>query len=263
VLGADYAHKNRPFAIALADELRARHGWDGLLLLAGAHQPYGSSAAEEAALLRERPELSSRVVDLGRVTEPEKRWLVDHAQAQILASNYEGFGLGPLESGAAGRPCIYAPSTSLKEIIDPEASTIVPWNVAASAEASAPLLTDTPARHRHLELLADALERNTWASVVARLVACYERAVTSPYRGAAGRPWAELEREERLAALTALQARVAYGQSLVDGERAMLSLPQQRGLMRVASRRWLRAPLLAPFGLLGFDERDSDVVGRE
>ena len=29
VLGADYAHKNRPFAMALADELRVRHGWDG------------------------------------------------------------------------------------------------------------------------------------------------------------------------------------------------------------------------------------------
>lgn len=258
VLGADYAHKNRPFALALADKLRAHHGWDGLVVLAGAHQPHGSSAPEEAALLRERPDLAARVLDLERVSEPARQWLVANAQAQILASNYEGFGLIPLESAAAGRPCIYAPCTSLREIIDPAAATIVPWNAAASARAAAPLLAETPERHRHLELLAQALARNTWSGVVERLVACYEAAVASPYRGAAGRPWAELAREERLGELTALQDRVAYGQSLVDGDRALLTRAQQRGLLRVATRPWLRRALLAPFALAGSDERERD-----
>ena len=105
------------------------------------------------------------------------------------------------------------------------------------------------------------LERNTWSRVVTRLVACYERAVASPYRGAASRPWAELEREERLVALTALQERVAYGQSLVDGENALLTRAQQRGLLRVAKRPWLRGTLLAPFGLIGVDERSSGGPG--
>ena len=45
------------------------------------------------------------------------------------------------------------------------------------------------------------------------------------------------------------------GQSLVDRRSALLTIAQQRGLMRVASRRWLRGPLLAPFGLLGSDQR--------
>ncbi len=189
------------------------------------------------------------------MSEAEKQWLVSNAQAQILASNYEGFGLIPLESAAAGRPCIYAPWTSLKEIVDPAAATIVPWNVAASADAAAPLLSDTAARRRHLELLCEALGRNTWSGVVPRLVACYETAVWSPHRAAASRPWAELEREERLVELTALQKRVAYGQSLVDGENALLTRAQQRGLLRVAKRSWLRGPLLGPFGLVGADER--------
>ena len=255
VLGTDYAHKNRPFAMALADDLRTRHGWDGLLVLAGAHQPHGSSATEEEALLRERPGLAARTLDLGPVSEAEKQWLVSNGQAQILASNYEGFGLIPLESAAAGRPCIYAPWTSLKEIVDPAAATIVPWNVAASADAAAPLLSDTAGRRRHLELLSQALKRNTWSSVVTQLVACYEKALSSPHRGAASRPWAELEREERLMDLTAVQKRVAYGQSLVDGEHALLTRAQQRGLLRVAKRSWLRGPLLGPFGLVGADER--------
>lgn len=257
VLGADYMHKNRPFAMALFDELRSRHGWDGLLVLAGAHQPYGSSSVQEQSLLRERPELATYVLDLGRVSEPAKQWLVANADAQILASDYEGFGLVPLESAAAGRPCIYAPCASLKEIIDPAAATIVPWDSAASANVAAELLRDTDARRRHLELLSQALERNTWSSVVERLVACYEAAIASPYRGAAARPWAELQREQRLVELTQLQERVAYGQSLVDRQGGLLTRAQQRGLLRVATRPWLRRLLLAPFELIGVDERGS------
>ena len=257
VLGTDYMHKNRPFAMAVVDELRTRHGWDGLLVLAGAHQPHGSSAVQEQSLLRERPELATRVLDLGRVSEPAKRWLVANAEAQILASDYEGFGLVPLESAAAGRPCIYAPCASLKEIIDPAAATIVPWDAAASADAAADLLRDTDDRRRHLELLSQALERNVWSNVVEQLVACYEAAIASPYRGAAARPWAELQREQRLVELTALQERVAYGQLLIDRDGGLLSRAQQRGLLRVARRPWLRRLLLAPFQLIGVDERDT------
>jgi hypothetical protein len=256
-LGTDYMHKNRPFAMALVDELATRHGWDGLLVLAGAHQPHGSSAAQEQSVLRERPELGARILDLGRVSEPAKRWLVGNAEAQILASNYEGFGLIPLESAVAGRPCIYAPCASLKEIIDPAAATIVPWDPGASADLAAELLRDTDSRRRHLELLSQALERNTWSSVVEHLVRCYEAAIASPYRGAAARPWAELEREQRLVELTELQERVAYGQSLIDGRHGLLTQAQQRGLMRVAKRPWLRTVLLAPFDLIGADQRTT------
>ena len=266
VLGADYTHKNRPFAMAMADELRRRHGWEGLLVLAGPHQPYGSSATEEQAVLLERPELTARVLDVGMVSEPEKRWLISTAQAQILASNHEGFGLIPLESAAADRPCIYAPRTSLKEIIDPAAATIVPWDVTASADAAAALLRDGDVRARHLDLLSQALARYTWDDVVVGLRRCYEAAITSSYRGAASRVWDELQREELIMALDAahddLQDRVGYGQALIDRRGGLLSRAEQRGLLRVASRPWLRRPLLAPFGALGADEREQpDLLG--
>lgn len=260
VLGADYAHKNRPFALMLADELRTRHGWDGLVVLAGPHQRHGSSAAAERELLAARPELAGRVLDLGPVSEDEKRWLMGHARAQICASDYEGFGLIPLESAAAGRPCIYAPVTSLGEIIDPAAATIVPWDVVASAGAAAGLLHDGDARDRHLSLLRDAMARYTWDAVVTRLVQSYRQAIDSPYRGAAPLAW-EAIREE--AERRDLQERVAYGQLLIDRQGGLLTRSQQRGLMRVATRPWLRASLLAPFGLLGSDERSRDSTGQD
>jgi glycosyltransferase involved in cell wall biosynthesis len=260
ILGADYAHKNRPFGMALTDELRRRHGWDGILVLAGPHQPYGSSAPAERDLLRARPDLASHVLDLGPVSEPEKRWLLRSAQAQLYPSTYEGFGLGPLESAAFGTPCIFAPCTSLREILDPEAATIVPWDVAASANAAASLLYDAAHRERHLAYLSQALERFSWERVVADLVSCYRAAIASQYRGAAFRAWDELTREELIIELhdarVDLQERVAYGQLLIDRRGGLLTRAQQRGLMRVASRPWLRGPLLGPFGALGADERE-------
>ena len=50
-------------------------------------------------------------------------------------------------------------------------------------------------------------------------------------------------------------------QSLVDGENALLTRAQQRGLLRVANRPWLRGTLLAPFGLIGADERTRGGAG--
>ncbi|MHB8689912.1 MAG: glycosyltransferase [Solirubrobacteraceae bacterium] len=259
MLGADYAHKNRPFAVALTRKLRARHGWDGLLVLAGSHVTHGASPVPEA----------DDVLDLGRVSEAEKAWLMTHAVAHLAPSAYEGFGLAPLEAAAAGRPCIYAAVTSLREIIDPAAATLVPWDVAASAAGAATLLSDGPARVRHLGLLGAALDRHSWERAVTEIVAAYERTLVSPFRSAAPRAWAELEREQYIVgldealhgldeALHDLSARVEDGLQLIDARDPMLTGAQRHGLMRVASRRWLRVPVLGFFSVLGTSHRDSD-----
>lgn len=254
VLGADYAHKNRPFALRLLDELRLRHGWGGLLVLAGPHVEHGSSAAAEHELLAASPELAARVLDLGPVSDAEKRWLLERASAHLAPSNYEGFGLAPLEAAAVGRPCIYAACTSLAEIIDPAAATIVPWDVTGSAAAAARLLVPGAARERHLALLADALQRYRWEHVAAEIVAAYRDVLASPFRAAAPRAHEELQREQRLidehAALQDLRHRVRSGLALIDGRGPLLTPDEQRGLMRVSGRRWLR-PVLGAFGWLG------------
>ena len=246
MIGADYAHKNRPFAVALVEALRERHSFDGVLVFAGTHVPFGASPAVAR---------HEHVVDLGPVTEAEKAWLAANAIAHLAPSAYEGFGLAPLEAAAAGRPCIYAPVTSLREIIDPAASTIVPWDPVASAAGAAALLKPGPARDRHLELLDAALRTLTWERVIPAVLEGYGRAVVSPYRAAAARAWAELAREEYIIVLAEslehLHARVDDGLPLIDARQSLLRPDQQRGLMRVASRPWLRGPLLGGFGLLG------------
>ena len=141
-LGADYRHKNRVFALRIAQALRAQHGWEGQLVLAGAHVPHGSSAEDERRVLAAHSELADGVVDTGGVDEAERRWLLAHARAVLVPSVVEGFGLVPLEAAQAGVPCLFAATTSLGEVVSPELATLVPWEPAPSAARIFPLLVD-------------------------------------------------------------------------------------------------------------------------
>jgi hypothetical protein len=205
-----------------------------------------------------RPDLAEHVVDLGPVTDAERRWLTRRAQAQLCPTIYEGFGLTPLEAAAAGSPCIYAPCTSIAEVMGTEAATVVPWNPEASADAAIALLRPSPERTAHLAALRRALEIHSWEGVTTSLHETYDVALASPYRGAAPHAWEEIKREEYLLNLDAghqdLLARVADGLPLIDRD-GLLTKSQQRGLMRIASRRWLRAPLLGPIEWLGRHDR--------
>jgi glycosyltransferase involved in cell wall biosynthesis len=264
-LSADYLHKNRPFAIELLAALR-RRGWNGRLLLAGAHVAHGSSHEPERELLAASPELAEHVVDLGAVEEAGKRWLFEHAQALVYPTVYEGYGLLPLEAARAGLPCLFAAQASLSEIAA-GAATLVPWDAEASAAAVLELLSAGPARERHLALLT-GLPLPSWSEVARRLVAIYARALASPPLLAGPRSWQDVEQEAHVAKLGEdidelrrvaqeyqdayheLEARVAKGLPLID-RGGLLSDEQQRGLMRIAARGPLGALALAPFGLLG------------
>ncbi|MCW3031730.1 MAG: glycosyltransferase family 4 protein, partial [Solirubrobacterales bacterium] len=139
-LGADYAHKNRPFAIKLQRALQ-RRGWAGRLVLAGAHVEFGSSAERERELLEADPSLRGGVVDLGPVSDAERRWLLARASALLYPTFYEGFGLIPAEAAAWDVPCLFAATTSLAELPH-AAATLLPWDAEASAAVAIGLLED-------------------------------------------------------------------------------------------------------------------------
>jgi glycosyltransferase involved in cell wall biosynthesis len=264
-LGADYAHKNRPFAIELLVALRDL-GWEGQLVFAGAHVPYGSSRRREQELLRQNPGLTPAIVDLGSIDDRNRAWLYSHARALVYPTLYEGFGLIPVEAARAGLPCLFAAQASLAELAG-DAATLTPWDAKASAVAVLPVLGHGVGRNDHLVRLR-ALSLPTWDEVAKQLLAVYERAVADPSSVAAPRVWQELDREtyivrldvhgselERTAkyfesAYQSLEARVRFGLPLIDSA-GLLSGDEQRGLMRAASRTWLRAVLVKPFGILG------------
>jgi glycosyltransferase involved in cell wall biosynthesis len=267
-LGADYAHKNRPFAVELLAALRSR-GWRGRLVLAGGHVESGSSRGRERELLSSEPELSAHVIDVGAIAEAERNWCFANARAIVYPSLYEGFGLLPTEAAAWGVPCLFAPQASLAEIA-PESATLVPWDADATAERVEALLHDGPARKRHLTLLEGA-HAPSWDAVADSFVAIYARAIAEPPPAGAPRTWEQQRREayvesieremDHLRAVAQeyqdahheLERRVAIGLRLIDWGGA-LSPQQQRGMLRLIDEHPRLASLtLAPLHAYGRD----------
>ncbi len=262
-LGPDYRHKNRVFAIQLLAALRTEQSWPGLLVLAGTHVAHGSSRPEEAELLSADARVRGAVIDLGGVDEQERQWLLENARAVLVPSVVEGFGLVPLEAAQAGRPCLFAAQTSLREVLSGSLATLVPWDASSSAARARGLLTEGAQRADHIARLQTEATRWAWRELVDDLMTTYERALRGPHRAATVRVWQELERERYLVEVdrarqdvTRVLAHLGDRIPLASDE-GPLTPHQQRGLLRVASRPALARTLLWPFGLLGSVQRPA------
>lgn len=119
--------------------------------------------------------LQDRVVLTGRVSDEDRRALYQAATAYVTASEYEGFGLTPLESMACGVPAIVANRTSLPEVVG-DAGLIVEPTVDDLAQAMVSLLNDSD---RHADLARKSLERAatfTWEAAAEQTAEVYHRA---------------------------------------------------------------------------------------
>ncbi|HEV2945071.1 MAG TPA: hypothetical protein VGX26_08165 [Solirubrobacteraceae bacterium] len=259
-IGADYQHKNRPFALAVLDELRREHAWPGAIVFAGPHVEHGSSAAQEEKVRERRSMPHELVIDLEVVSDSERSWLMSNTAAVIYPTVHEGFGLVPFESAVFGVPCLFAAQSSLMELLDAELATLVSWDPVRSAARAASLLTDGPERREHVKGLLQAARSLRWSDCAKTTVDAYRKAIAAPYRATSEGAWQALEREREIVRLNQgvedLDARVRYlsdelgsdALALV-GPHALLSRSDQHALLAVAARPTLRRLLFG--GLRG------------
>ena len=179
-IGSDYRHKNRVFAIRMLEQMRHRHAWHGFLLLAGPSVDHGSSRDAEADLLARDPQLAHSVIDLGPVDEAGKAWVLRRASLVVYPTTNEGFGLVPFEAANAGLPCMWAPGTSLSEILPDRAAEIVAWDATQSADRAVELLRDARRRQQNVAAVREAGRHLTWDATAARLIELYEAACDAP-----------------------------------------------------------------------------------
>jgi glycosyltransferase involved in cell wall biosynthesis/GT2 family glycosyltransferase len=248
-IGTDYRHKNRLFALKVLEQLQLRHGWNGKLILAGPHVRLGSSAGDEAEFLALRPALSKAVTDLPAVTEAEKAWLLSRAAAVLYPTIYEGFGLVPFEAAAVGVPCLFAPHTSLQEVLPRETARLIPWDAAGSADRAFELINGRGSAEL-VERIQEAAKKFNWDLAAEHTVDVYRRAARDPVREAT----AIVNEAVRLEQL--LDAVGDEGISLL-GPDGVLPKEMRRPLLAVATRKWLRAPV---FGALRLPYRMANRV---
>ncbi len=168
VLGNDFAHKNRDFAIAVWQEV-LRRGVNCDLVLAGLHVRSSSSAAQETELLRTHVDLRGRAHAVGHVDEPSRAWLLANASAVLYPSSAEGFGLVPYEAATLGTPTTFTSFGPLQEIAQP-VGLPAHWTVEAFAADVAALLEDPGAAQTRIQLLQAAIDRHTWGGFASALV---------------------------------------------------------------------------------------------
>jgi GT2 family glycosyltransferase len=242
VLGTDFLHKNRPFALRLFEALSEAGLFDGRLVFAGPRVASGSSAGVEASYLASRPRLADRVTDLAAVTEPEKLWLLAHAAAVVFPTTFEGFGLVPFEAARAGVPTLFAAGTSLSDYLPEHLALLVPWDARESAQRVAAVLVDGEARTQHVTATRMAAARLTASGNAKRLAAIYRHATRTPTSAAARLAVQSLQLQAERKVMRA-QIEEIYGDPLnrgLAGPYAILPEEMRRPVLAVASRPALR-----------------------
>jgi len=180
VIGNAYIHKNRVFALRLAEELSRGYAWEGAVVFAGGKPGSGASVNDERAFLHDHEGLRSRFVDLGPVTDAERRWLYRHAALVLFPTLYEGFGLIPFEAAAAGTACAYSGRSSVAEYLPPEGALLDLGDMTETARQINRVLESSDACESIVGAIRLSGTLLTWARAAESYVSIYRRSMTRP-----------------------------------------------------------------------------------
>jgi glycosyltransferase involved in cell wall biosynthesis len=175
VLGNDFEHKNRDFAVRVFADMRDR-GYQGRLVLAGFHLDAGSSFGHE--LSGAGPHLQS-VIRIGSVSTADKAWLLRHAEVVLYPTSSEGFGIVPFEAAALGTPTAFVAFGPLREMLE-GVDSCTGWQVRAFADHVFRLLRNPEVQVGQIRAAGAA---RTWALHVDQVLDGYRHVLRE------GAPW--------------------------------------------------------------------------
>jgi glycosyltransferase involved in cell wall biosynthesis len=145
-----------------------------LLVIAGSPHTGNPSLYPPLEPLMRRHGLGDRVRLVGFVSEDEKRSLFWAAAAYAYTSEYEGFGLSPLEALSCGTPVVCSNRTSLPEVVGTAGLQVEPTPRAVAASLTR-LMTDGDLRE-HLSLAGPAqAARFSWERTAMATASAYRR----------------------------------------------------------------------------------------
>jgi glycosyltransferase involved in cell wall biosynthesis len=124
------------------------------------------------------PDVRGRIAFRAYVDDATLGSLYARASAFAFLSDYEGFGLTPLEALSAGVPPVVLDTAVAREVYGPAARRVAPGRdlERALGEALVALLTDDEARHAVLAHRPAVLARYVWRDTASRTLALLREA---------------------------------------------------------------------------------------
>lgn len=146
---------------------------DGLSLVIA-----GNTKGSYAQELRERADalgLGERVLVPGEIARGEKDWLMQHCEAFVFPSLYEGFGLPVLEAMSHGRPTFCSAMTSLPEIGGPDVFYWESFDPDQMADVYRRGMREIEQDPERLSRLQERAATFSWRTAADRYARLYER----------------------------------------------------------------------------------------
>ena len=119
---------------------------------------------QDLAALIGHSELGDRIGLSAYVSDDELAHAYGRASVFVFLSEYEGFGLTPLEALACGIPVVLLDTPVAREVCGPAALYVAPGDPHAVAAAILSLLLDATARSAVLAAAPDVLSRYSWTT---------------------------------------------------------------------------------------------------
>ena len=175
-VGALFTRRRLPTLLA-AFGLVARRIPSAELVIVGPDRTY---PRQDLRGIADAAGIASRVTFRAYVSDDELAALYRRATVFAYLSEYEGFGLTPLEALAAGVPVVAGDTPVAREIYADAARYVPVDDHAAVAAALVEMITRPEARSAVLAGRASLLVRFTWARAAADTLAVLEEAAATP-----------------------------------------------------------------------------------
>ena len=165
--------KNLVRLIQAYSELRSKYGYEHKLLIAG--KVYLEPEALQKTV--KQSAYSKDIFFCGYVSDEDLPILYRLAEVFVYTSEYEGFGLPPLEAMAAGTPVVASNIGIFREILGDAAVLVNPRDVPDIQEAMNTILSNRELRQCLIQKGKERTGRFDWASTARITLQGYARAV--------------------------------------------------------------------------------------